>query len=538
MEFDIDPKILQFAYASETFDIDESKFSNNQFRSLIGKCISKFSHSVWRTFDYNEFLRARYILKDKISHIYTERAGEKTVYCVEYKNEEKPWQFPILSVIVKAHQKHKLFTQYNELIDNNILPVAVTVDGIETKRKCDHLFDISTLEGGWKKESIYVPPSGIPEMVIHRDPTEPQPNTIRWADRTDLPRLTHLSGSGGNGKTQKVVSLIREFPNICYTASSNKAAKVLTERGKTLGLPIQASTYHYQFGIGCRGKDIPDASHFVIEEASMCPSEHLKIIDEKLRERFDSDQSFGGKKIILCGDFWQLPAVSPLTPLYDNWTGEKDELYENFTEVELTKNWRQQSDPEFFALCQKIRGVLTKEEANDILKRLDTRVLVPDVAIEDQAPGGYTSMDDSYIAGINAQVKDINDPWNAMKKGCKVICNDTVRDSEKRMIANGEVGVVVRNKKNAFWVKFNGKVSKFRSIGKSKRKPRFTPAYAMTVHKSQGSTYKGNVVIDPSRLFEKNHLYVALTRATAFDRIFLTKKMTLKTFMKTVNVEP
>ena len=81
-------------------------------------------------------------------------------------------------------------------------------------------------------------------------------------------------------------------------------------------------------------------------------------------------------------------------------------------------------------------------------------------------------------------------------------------------------------------------ISTFKGVGKSDSgKPRFTPAYALTIHKAQGKTIKINEIINPTRLFAENHLYVALTRATEFSSVFLTEPMSYKTFCKTVNVK-
>jgi ATP-dependent exoDNAse (exonuclease V) alpha subunit len=49
-----------------------------------------------------------------------------------------------------------------------------------------------------------------------------------------------------------------------------------------------------------------------------------------------------------------------------------------------------------------------------------------------------------------------------------------------------------------------------------------TISYGITVHKCQGKTITGKIVINPTRLFAKNHLYVALTRATCLNNIYLT----------------
>ena len=57
-----------------------------------------------------------------------------------------------------------------------------------------------------------------------------------------------------------------------------------------------------------------------------------------------------------------------------------------------------------------------------------------------------------------------------------------------------------------------------------------------TVHKAQGKTMSDNVVINPNSLFEKHHLYVALTRATKFDSIILTEPITMRIFKMTCYV--
>ena len=47
-------------------------------------------------------------------------------------------------------------------------------------------------------------------------------------------------------------------------------------------------------------------------------------------------------------------------------------------------------------------------------------------------------------------------------------------------------------------------------------------AYAMTVHKTQGMTINGDVIIDLSRCFVEGLGYVSLSRATKFNHIYLT----------------
>lgn len=174
---------------------------------------------------------------------------------------------------------------------------------------------------------------------------------------------------------------------------------------------------------------------------------------------------------------------------------------------------------------------MTEIESRDILKKLNSRVVhsLPD----------NKDTNDIYICGVNDQVNLINRKYK-LEPGCKVICNIKCSDLEKKIIPNGSIGMVECISDKLLKIRWDDNtISSFKGIGKTlnKNKPRFTPAYALTIHKAQGKTIKRNVIINPSRLFAKNHLYVALTRATKFSSIFLTEPISYKQFCTTVNVE-
>ena len=130
---------------------------------------------------------------------------------------------------------------------------------------------------------------------------------------------------------------------------------------------------------------------------------------------------------------------------------------------------------------------------------------------------------DLTICGVTRQVKQYNNLYK--KNGInKVIC--LTNDYSYKGVTNGDIGT------------YNGSVFKFGDVEiKSKAKidgKRFDYAYAITVHKAQGMTITGNLQIDPSKLFEKNHLYVALTRATCLNNIYFTCPITPKMVKKTL----
>jgi hypothetical protein len=434
--YKIDPIVKAVAIGQDTFDIDITKFTNPQFRSFVGKTTSKYVSDTWRTTDKNEYLRALYQLQDKIIGIneHTVRTGGTTgkranqkllYYSIEYVEPDKtPWQCPVIAVYVKAHQKLQMFKQYNQLVSNGMLPRYISVDGIEIsgnqRNKAIPLFNTD-----WKQEEIKIA-DFITIGFIERKIPDIEKNIPLYETFKPLPRLLHLSGSGGNGKTEYVVKLAKQYNNMCFTATTHNACSELEIRGKKLNIDIKADTYHRIFGIGTKYPQIPNASIFVIEEASMLSDEHLQLINQALKDKFNSDKSFGGKRIILVGDFWQLPVLSPMTPMYDPWTDEKTPLYEQFTVHNLTTNWRQKADPEFYALCQKIRNKLTKQEALAIIEELNERC----IADEDDnihLPSAH-SINDIYMAGVNIQCDVVNkEKYDKIKPNTKIINTKTFK---------------------------------------------------------------------------------------------------------------
>ena len=513
-KYGINPYIKSYAYASQTFDVDFQRFTNEQFRTFLGKCTSKSFDECWITKSYLEYMRARYILKDRI----TSFNYSDGFYNITYTSDKKPWNMPVISAYVKAHQKFNLFEQYNKLIENGIVPIAVSVDGIEVEHQCDHLFDIGKNSGQWKRESIYTDGSKEPS-VIERSIPEPM-GQIEFCRDLILKKFTHVCGAGGNGKSEFIVNLAKVYKSMMFCAPTHGAVKNLIERSDQLGVKINAATYHRVFGINCHDTFQRDRyTHFVIDECSMIPANILREIMNKMSPT---------QSLVLAGDFWQLPCIDQ-TPIFDNWTGKMSPEYEKFDKRELTKNWRQKEDPEFFDLCNKLRGSLSKDEAREIIDKLNTRV-----TSKDKLPN-FDSLDDIYIAGINEQVNIINKKYK-FKVGCKIISNMTCKDLEGNTVTNGDVGILLNlSPLRIQW--HDNKISTFRSVGKNKSgKQRFTMAYGQTVHKAQGRTIKRHVVINPTRLFSKNHLYVALTRAIKFSNVYLTNPITMNTFSKTVQV--
>ena len=524
-------------------DHDTTAFTKDQFRKLVGKAVQGHHTESWTTRDENEYLRALWTLKERVKAAHKIDSHTQPYWTVEYESDRAPWRCPSLALYIKSHYLINMYSQYNTLLDNGIIPVSVCVDSIEVSKPCDHLFNIDNngALGTWKHERIHPQVVALSQSlmilpyVYFNTAGEPPPPCPLFRKADPLPKLLHICGSGGNGKTHWLVeTLLQSIPlnDICYTATTHCAAQELIKRGLSLGVHIKATTYHRVFGIGCPG-DIPHVGTFVIEECSQLSSPDLEHIDDSLRKRFDKTQPFGGRRVVLSGDFGQLANHSG-QEIYNSWTKEAHPLYQLFEQKELTVNRRQQNDPEFFALCESLRGCIPKANVPGILAKLNTRVL--------PLPPTDT-LNDLRVAGTNAECDIINEPYKALPVGCKVIANKTFKDKQGKVICNGQVGRVAMNNPMHFMVIWTeagedkitpDMVSVFKGGTYLKS---FDPAMCLTIHKAQGQTKTGNVAIDPSRLFDRNHLYVALTRATKFENIYLTEPITEHTFSKTCMIE-
>jgi hypothetical protein len=554
-KYNIDPLILSYAYASTTFDFDFSKMTKAEYTGFFGTCQMKDSVNSWRTNDEFECLRGLYQLKDTLigTNCIELDDGRKN-YELIYRSEKKPWAMPIISSIVQHHQQLIVKERYNELVDIGIVPVAVRVDSIEIKKE-DHIkynkrineiFDIGHMPGQWMPESIKVS-----EFEIIFAPRKPKEYDHAINPEFDpillLPKLCHFSGSGGNGKTELLLKLKRAYPRACVMAPTHEACDVIQKRAIALGLNFKVHTYHSIFGIGCRVNIPNNCDHFIFDEGSMISSSHFRDMHKALQKHFGNNKPFGGATITIFGDFWQLPPISPMISLYNNWTGVKDPLYAQFTEIELTKNWRQQHDPEFYDDCQALRNTLTKEQAMLLIAKWNTRVVSSyspsdsgyqnktnqNQTCENQTQlPSYNTLDDMYIAGTNEQIDAVNSKCDKKNlTGVKVITIKAVMIN-KKTLSKGQILLVTKHDITGLYATQNGVEYFFKEYDDNVLKI----AMALTVHKSQGKTLKGNVIIDPSRLFERNQLYVAITRATKFDNIYLTCPITFAQFCKTVRV--
>ncbi len=307
----------------------------------------------------------------------------------------------------------------------------------------------------------------------------------------------------------------------------------------------------------------------VIDEISMVSADLMDAIDRRLREsRARPNEPFGGAQVVLFGDPYQLAPV----PGRDE--GERAYYADHYRSMWFfdAKAWREaelrivelqtihrQQDESFRRMLSAVRhgevtpeigralneagarpapaeGILTLATTNatvtrinqDALRRLpgDGKIARAEIAGEFGGRGGYPA-DEALELKVGAQVMFLR--------------NDTGGEGLPRWV-NGTLGTVERIGKTV-WVKVEGEG--FEVVPATWEKYRYTYsaatkrvtkdvvaeftqfplrlAWAVTIHKSQGSTYDRAIVDLGARAFAPGQAYVALSRIRSIEGLYLTR---------------
>lgn len=386
-----------------------------------------------------------------------------------------------------------------------------------------------------------------------------------------------ITGRAGTGK-----SFLLDF----FVKNSRKKVVVVAPTG-VAAINVGGQTIHSFFGIppktpipyeeiipGTRKKELFRCLEtVVIDEISMVRADVMDAIDYILKISNKNDLPFGGKQVLMFGDLYQLPPVArPQVKRYldDVFGGvfffNASVIRQNgIRYYELTHVFRQK-DPVFIDILNQVREGEITEESLSILNRR-AAVPVPDdeeIAImiaprRDTVDRANESMLENideplyiYEAHVEGDFKETEFPalkTLKLKVGARVmmLANDQGDESgfanEGRRWVNGTLGQISRLSKDSIWVMINGvshQINKhtwhksqysYDSATKqlsSRPTAMFTQfpvalAWAITVHKAQGATYQ-SVGIDLDKgMFAEGQTYVALSRCTDMERLYLTR---------------
>ena len=307
----------------------------------------------------------------------------------------------------------------------------------------------------------------------------------------------------------------------------------------------------------------------IIDEISMVRADIIDFVDRVLRVYSGNmREPFGGKQLLLVGDIFQLePVVTHdtrdiLRRYYKHFFFFNARAFEqiNLVSIELRKIYRQ-SDNDFISLLDRVR--INRATAADIA-RLNQRCN-PD----------YHESNDEFVITLATRrdtVDSINDdhmqalktpeyvfegaiegdfPENslptayhlALKEGAQVIF---IRNDKEGRWCNGTIARITRLNENSVFVAlesgeeirvdqeiwenvlytYNEKEKKVEEkiLGTFSQIP-IKPAWALTVHRSQGLTFNRVVIDFAGGAFTGGQTYVALSRCTSMEGITLLKPL-------------
>lgn len=368
-----------------------------------------------------------------------------------------------------------------------------------------------------------------------------------------------LTGEAGTGKSfllNQFVTKVKD-KNVLLTAPTGIAA--LNINGATLHRTFHLATDIVRLAQEPTEDSISDvvkkADILIIDEISMC---RLDVFEKVLKSILKADKKI---QIVLVGDFLQLPPVlvEKEKDAYESYHGKKIFAFEsdlwkefNFVTKQLTEVVRQK-DLDFIANLNKCR--YGDKSCLEYFNNLDNE---PENVIQ--------------ICGRNKDVKMINNSALKKLKGKKmtyearteIIDSDyRINDSDKVVddsitlkvgakvmlavnlakdgVYNGQIGIVKELNEASVLVDFDGKEVEVKdhmwvinAYEVFDNKPRLVEiarytqiplklAFAITVHKSQGQTFK-KAIVHPD-LWQAGQLYVALSRVAKSDGLFLYSKI-------------
>ena len=379
-------------------------------------------------------------------------------------------------------------------------------------------------------------------------------------------RCVYITGKAGTGKS----TLLRWFRQ-----NTKKRLVILAPTG-IAALNVDGATIHSFFRLPPQVVD-PNAIHrdpervslyqgldtIVIDEISMVRADVMDGIDLSLRLHRDNDAPFGGVQLIFFGDLYQLlPAVTrDLAGYFQSRFGgscffnarvfDRVELHY----VQLQTIFRQK-DETFKQLLNAIReNDITDEQlallntrylpdhtpaAGDLRLTLATTNKVAD-AINTKRMSNLPDKPHHFPATIEGGIDPNAYPADAtltLKKGAQVML--LKNDAEKRWV-NGTLGRITRIGKDSITVqigkrsypverttweiheyRYNAKKQtvETETVGSFTQFP-IRPAWAMTIHKSQGRTFDQVIIDLGTGAFAHGQTYVALSRCTHLTGIVL-----------------
>ncbi len=486
------------------------------------------------------------------------RAEAGLIYVLNQMTEEGHVYYPEALLIRKAREMLR--------VDEEVLLQGLT----ELAREKEIVIEDRDSEGEQRAvylASFYVAETGIARRLMelkespsHVRPIHPE-KAIDWVEKKlcmDLAqkqkeailmaastKVLIITGGPGTGKTTLITAIIRIFQqlklNILLAAPTGRAAKRMSEatgwEAKTIHRMLEFSPQ--KGGFKKDQNDPLEADVVIIDETSMVDT----LLMYHLLKAIPSHAH-----LILVGDEDQLPSVGPGNVL-------RDLIHSGgFTVVKLTEIFRQEQESMIVINAHKInRGefpvlkVPEKKEASEfyfiqeedpekalyqILDLCSERIPkhfgfdpVKDIQVltpMHKGVIGVTNMNLELQKRLNPDSSGLLHGNRMFKPGDKVM---QIINNYDKEVFNGDIGWVstIEPEERMLTIEFDGRLIPYDYADLDE----VVLAYAISVHKSQGSEYPAvilPVMTQHFLLLQRNLLYTAITRAKRLVVLIGTKK--------------
>lgn len=388
--------------------------------------------------------------------------------------------------------------------------------------------------------------------------------------------LTATTGLAATSIASHSVDLHADTEKLNVLDMMKRAAGINVEKKDSKKFSVSGTTIHHFSGAGLFNQELPklisrikrnkhskkrwlNTDVLIIDEVSMLPPTILDMLDLIARAIRNCDKPFGGIQMILVGDFNQTE------PVYKNGRPNKVYAFEADSwkyithKYQLTTNMRQNKDSEFRDILSRVRtNTMTARDKELINERLGKAPpLNSDCIMVYSHNIDVDAINNRELARTCSDESDYKLYQSAViitEKGNGIITEDYIRKSvlcpqtlklcigcKVMLLANLDVSAGLANGAIGFVESFCGGHPQVR-FSEKPTPELITPytwnfeedghvigaltqyplklAYAATVHKTQGQTFKC-ACMDLSRVFAHGMLYTALSRVKSLDGLYL-----------------
>ena len=347
-------------------------------------------------------------------------------------------------------------------------------------------------------------------------------------------KILVITGGPGTGKTTIIKAVVGIFnkwgKDVLLAAPTGRAAKRLFEatqrKAKTIHRTLE---YNPKLGTFRRGENCPlSGDALIIDEFSMVDLSLMYYLIKAVPSWM---------RLILVGDKDQLPSVGPGNLLHDFIESQRvevvrlDEIFRQEKDSLIVRNAHRinqgdsliyppkgDKDADFYFIRQDDEQKVFETIMSLCTSRIPEKLNLPPLSAQIQV---ISPMYRGLI-GVDNLNKELQQRLNPNREGLQ-FGNREIREHDKVMqirnnyekeVFNGDIGMVAYVDRNNYrvGVEFYGRTL----IYERNEMDDITVAYAISVHKSQGSEYQAVVMpllIQHYIMLQRNLFYTALTRA-------------------------